>query len=58
LLWHDTFDVKQGDRIKGTIVTRKNPVWHRHFVIEVKMNVSSNADAKKYEGAQLFLLWR
>ncbi|XP_053327935.1 protein arginine N-methyltransferase 2, partial [Spea bombifrons] len=51
--------VHKGDRIRGTALFQRNPVWRRHMSVTLSWEITSDAHDVPYEvGCKKFPMWR
>lgn len=54
LLFDAPVDVRAGDELIGTLVIRQNPVWRRHYLLDLTVRLADG----RFELGKTYLMWR
>ncbi|KAG9477453.1 hypothetical protein GDO78_002705 [Eleutherodactylus coqui] len=50
--------VHSGDRITGSVVFKRNPIWRRHLSVTITWSITNSSRTSVQEGCKVFPIWR
>lgn len=54
LMLEDPVEVTKGMRLRGTLAIRRNPLWRRHYIIDLSFAFGEDVERTN----RTFLMWR